>query len=96
MHIPTKPATIAALITGALALTACGDMIDKEQLYEEFASTCSSEVVEQGLPAEVADQICECSANKAREQELGPMDMLDQEKMTAIGEECAAEALELM
>ncbi len=85
-----KPAlTTTALGAAALLLGACEGMIDNEQMYQQFAETCESQFTSEGGPAELAKPFCECSADKAREQELGPMDMLDQEKMEALATECA-------
>ncbi len=96
MRFSFKPAALTALITGAVALTACGDMVDKEQMYEQFSSTCQSSFTAEGGPAEMAEPFCTCSTEKAREADLGPMDMLDEEKMTALAEECANELISEM
>ncbi|MAY19743.1 MAG: hypothetical protein CL955_03910 [Erythrobacteraceae bacterium] len=81
---------VAAL---ALPLAACGGMVDKEGMYEEFAASCKTSFEAEGGPPEMTEPFCECSTNKVREQDLGPMDMLDEEKMTSIGEACAQEVL---
>ena len=73
----------------ALALSGCGDLVDKEQMYTQFAETCETQFTSEGGPAELAKPFCECSANEARAQDIGPMDMLDEETMTAIAETCA-------
>lgn len=89
MRIQAKSAGVCAAIVGALALSGCGDLVDKEQMYTQFAETCQSQFTAEGGPAELAKPFCECSTDKAREQDLGPMDMLDEEKMTALATECA-------
>lgn len=89
MQFNVKTGGSAALLASAIALGACSGMIDNEQMYEQFAETCESSFVEEGGPAEMAKPFCECSADKAREQELGPLDMLNQEKMEALAMECA-------
>ncbi|MEP0190704.1 MAG: hypothetical protein ABJP70_08780 [Erythrobacter sp.] len=84
---------LGTLTLGALALGACGEVADNPEMLEEFAKTCRSSFVEEGGPAEMADGFCDCSLDKVKEQELGPMDMFDQEKMTTIGEDCAKELI---
>ncbi len=93
MSSTTKALALPALITGGLLLSACGGMVDNEQMYEEFAKTCKTSFVAEGGPAEMTEPFCTCSTDKVREQELGPTDMFDQEKMTAIGEDCMNEVL---
>lgn len=88
----TKPA-LSALAVGALALGGCGEVADNPEMLEEFSKTCRSTFVEEGGPANMADGFCDCSLEKVKEQELGPMDMFDQEKMTKIGEDCAKEMI---
>lgn len=78
-------------IAGALTLGGCGDMVDKEQMYAEFDSSCQSSFVTAGGPADLAEPYCECSTNKVRERDYGPMDMLDMEKMDEVANECVAE-----
>ena len=95
---------LGTLTLGALALGACGEVADNPEMLEEvavnpemleeFAKTCRSSFVEEGGPAELADGFCDCSLDKMKEQELGPMDMFDQEKMTTIGKDCAKEIIE--
>ncbi len=92
MSFTTKAFALPALMTGGLLLSACGSM-DKEPMYAEFEKTCKSSFVSEGGPAEMAQPFCDCSLEKVKEQDMGPMDMLDQEKMTALGEACANEVL---
>ena len=83
-------------LAAALTLSACGGMGDKTAMYEEFESTCKTSFTAEGGPAEMAEPFCECSTAKVKEQDLGPMDMFDEEKMTSIGEACAQEVLSNM
>ena len=91
-----RRAPLALIAALALPLAACGDMIDKEGMYEEFAASCKTSFEAEGGPPEMTEPFCECSTNKVREQDLGPMDMLDQEKMESIGEACANEVMASM
>ncbi len=84
----------ALLIAPACVLLAsCGNIADSEEMMTAFADSCKQGVMDQGIPEALADKTCEGSAGKVKEQELGPMDMLDEDKMMAIGEECAAEII---
>ncbi len=90
MPFTTKAFALPVVLTGGLLLSACGAM-DKEAMYEEFGKACTSSFVSEGGPAEMAQPFCDCSLEKVKEQDLDQMDMLDQEKMTALGEACAEE-----
>ncbi|MCK0128054.1 hypothetical protein [Erythrobacter sp. F6033] len=96
MRSLAKTAALSALLGGAATLSACGGLMDNEAMYQEFASTCTTSFTAEGGPAEMAKPFCDCSTAKVREQELGPMDFLDEEKMTAIGEECGQEVADTM
>ena len=72
MQFRSKVTGTAMVLASTIALGACSGMIDNEQMYEQFAETCESSFTEEGGPAELAKPFCECSADKAREQELGP------------------------
>lgn len=85
--------TLATLAIGALALGGCGNVADSPEMLEKFAEECKSGFVSEGGPAEMADGFCDCSIEKVKEQELGMTDLFDQEKMKAIGLECAEELL---
>lgn len=81
------------IVPACVLLASCGNIADSEEMMTAFADSCKQGVMDQGIPEALADTTCECSAGKVKEQELGPMDMLDEEKMMGIGEECAAEAM---
>ena len=94
MPLPAKAIALPVALTGGLLLAACGDTIDNEQVYAKFESDCAPTFTEQGGPANLAEPFCDCSIAEVRERELGPMDLIDAETMTGIGEQCMAEVLE--
>lgn len=81
------------LLPATALLASCGNIADDKEMIAAFGDSCKQGFVSEGGPEELAQPFCDCSLAKAQEQELGPMDMLDQEKMTAIGEQCAEEML---
>ncbi|MEO9462718.1 MAG: hypothetical protein ABJ242_08285 [Marinomonas sp.] len=91
MAISTKYFALPTLIGAGLTLAACGGAGNNEAIYEEFAKSCASSFATEGGSGEMAKAICDCTADEMRAQEMGPLDMIDQEKTTAIGEKCAAE-----
>ena len=78
-------AGLAVLALGSLLASGCGGAADNPGMVEEFAKQCKVSFVEEGGPAELADPFCDCSTRKVEEQDLGPMDMFDREKMESIG-----------
>ena len=93
MAISTKYFALPALIGSGLTLAACGGAGSNEAIYEEFAKSCATSFSEEGGPAEMAEPFCDCSTAEVRAQELGPLDMINQEKMMAIGEKCMTDVL---
>lgn len=88
-------ARFGMLAMGVAVLTGCGDAgAGNEQLVGEFKQSCLTNFVEKGGPADLAEPLCECSANKVRQQKLGMLDMLDKAKMEEIGQECLSGILE--
>ena len=87
--------TAPVFAAAALALAGCGSLVDNEQMYDEFEQECRASLPE-GLGTELAAQMCDCSAKKMREKEYGPFDLMDEEKMNAIADECAREMPGLM
>ncbi len=85
-----KP-TLSALVLGGLALGGCGGVAENSELLDEIANQCRSAATEEGAQASMVDDLCDCTVKKVTE--LGPIDMPDQEKMQAIGMECAKEIL---
>lgn len=95
MAISTKYFALHTLIGAGLTLAACGGSdAANEAIYEEFAKSCSTSFTSEGGPAEMAGPFCECSTAEVRAQELGPLDMVNQEKMMAIGEKCMTQVME--
>ena len=82
------------LAAGGLVLSGCGDAISSEALAEEFAKTCATEFTGQGGPESMAEPFCDCSVEQIKEQELGPLDLVNQETMTKIGEDCMLSVME--
>ena len=89
MAISSKYFALPTLIGAGLTLAACGGSgAANEAFYQEFAKSCSSSLTSEGVPAEMAKPICDCSTEEVRAQELGPLDLVNEEKMSAIAEEC--------
>ncbi|MDA7787950.1 hypothetical protein N8940_01810, partial [Sphingomonadaceae bacterium] len=86
----------AAVLSGAALLASCGAVGDNEAAMAEWDEKCMAEVTSAGAPTEMATDFCDCTKDKIKEQELTTADMLDEEKMTAIGEQCAGEMIEAM
>ncbi|MXO90587.1 hypothetical protein [Pontixanthobacter aquaemixtae] len=81
------------VLAGAALLAACGSVADDDAAMKVFSDTCMKEFTEAGGPAAMAEGFCECSSKAVADQGLTAADMLDQEKMTAIGETCAKEMM---
>ena len=84
-------ARLTFMAVGGVLLSGCGGAADNPQMVEEFSKQCKESLVAEVGSAELADQVCDYSTRKVKEQDLGPMDMLDREKMESIGAECAQE-----
>lgn len=84
---------VLSIVPACVLLASCGNIADSEEMMTAFADSCKQGMAGQDIPEALAEKTCECSAGKVKEQELGPMDMLDEDKMMAIGEECAAEII---
>ncbi len=85
----------AALATGSLALAACGGMgSGSEEMYDEFLSSCQSSFTQSGGPANMAEPYCNCALDEVKEQDLGPLEMMDEETIMPIAEECAKKTME--
>ncbi len=93
MTITTKAVALPIALAGGLLLSACGGGAGQDAMLEGFASECKTSFEAAGGSAEMATSVCDCSVEQIKEQELGLTDLNDQEKMTAIGEACAAEAM---
>ena len=92
MRLTKTYAAMPVALAAALTLGACGS-VDNEAMYAEFEKTCKTSFVDEGGPAEMAAPFCECSTQKVREQELGPLELMDQQKMTEVAEACAGELM---
>lgn len=93
MHHFTKPATAASLVAAALALSACG-MVDSEAMIAEIDEQCRASFMD---GSEDNGQIfCDCQSAKMRESDMGPLDLMDEEKMRAISDECGEEVMNAM
>ncbi|MEO0462192.1 MAG: hypothetical protein AAF127_03620 [Pseudomonadota bacterium] len=81
-------------LVSSLALAACG-AIDQEVVLEEFGNECiSSFAAEVGLSEELAKPFCDCSIKEMKEQDFGITDLVNEEKMSAIGEACITEVMD--
>ena len=94
MTLIGKTTTLSLLAASGLALSGCGDAVSTEELAKQFAATCVTSFTEEGGPASMAQPFCDCSVEEIKEQELGPLDLINQETMEAIGEECMISVME--
>ena len=105
MRYTGKPALVPALI-GALLVTACdqstpiveaepipqAEPIESPALLDGFEEVCEAGFAQEGVAPDLAKQVCACSIAKIEERELGTRDLVDAEKMAAIGQACMIEA----
>lgn len=96
MPFTTKAVALPVALAGGLMLSACGGGVEKDAMLESFAAECASSFASEGGPAELAGPFCDCSVAQIKEQDLGPMDLINQEKMTAIGESCMRDVMATM
>lgn len=86
---------VAGLLGGAtLALPACGDLVDQDTVLAEFDQECRAQFA--GGSEDNGEVFCGCSTRKMKEQDFGPFDLMDEEKMRAISDECGAEVMRAM
>ena len=105
MLYTAKPVLVPAFI-GAMFLAGCdqstpiveaepipqAEPIESPPLLDGFEDVCEAGFAQEGVAPDLAKQVCACSIAKIEERELGTRDLVDAEKMAAIGQACMTEA----
>ncbi|WOE76253.1 hypothetical protein [Alterisphingorhabdus coralli] len=95
MHKLIKASTMCAIAT--LVLSACGEEFSKsfkEGAVPAFVESCTAEAIKTGTPNEVAEPLCQCTAERAAEN-LEVSDFIggDEEKFMPFVDQCVSELL---
>ncbi len=102
MKLSQTPLALPTALSAAILLAACDTSepvtpvdplpssapASSSPMLEGFAAECQTTFVQEGGEAELAEPFCECSQARIEEQGLGPLDLINQEKMMAIGQAC--------
>lgn len=108
MKLSQTPFALPTVLSIAILLAACdtSDPITpvdplpssapatSSPMLEGFAAECQTTFVQQGGEAELAEPFCACSQARIEEQGFGPLDLINEEKMTAVGEACMNSVLD--
>ncbi len=106
MLYTAKPILVPALV-GVMLLAGCdqstpiveaepipqAEPIESPPLLDGFEEVCEAGFAQEGVAPDLAKQVCACSLATIEEQELGARDLVDAEKMAAIGQACMNEAI---